>query len=287
MNWQAYLFLTLFLNIVVTALIKIFSDRTAQRAAGVAYQYFWCAALSLAYGFVWNDSRLVTFKFSVFIAGFAGAFANYFFWKANHLNVTKTSLFLPLSDILTVVLALIFLGEGRELHFLQAAGIVLCFLSMFLFHYQKNSEKAGLEWLWVITGLVVIQGIVSFFLKIFSEEVSHEAFLANWYVGGFLGAVFLSTLLRESLFSIRFSKVLFLFPLGLSIVVSLLALYRSLELGGLVTIVFPVKDMGSALLSIFLGLVVFQEFRKFKKQEYLAFALGILGVFFIFLPRFF
>ena len=282
MGWEiSFIFLVIF-GIGSSFLTKALTDVLPKKTLGIFYQFLFSAMLALAYVLF---SGGFSFDISAVIIGFMGIFnaiASYYFWKATESSLSQTTLFLPLVDIVAVILALIILREAKTLNPLEIVGIALCFVSMGIFkssYAAKNKTQS--RWLYYIFVIVIIGGVSTFLLKIFSSTVSHQTFLASWYGGSFLGSIFLMITLKENPLSLELKNVFVIFPLSICVVGALLALYRVFELGGSVSVVLPLKNIFGTIIPIFIGWFFFHENKKFVIEEYIAFALGILGIIFI------
>ena len=138
----------------------------------------------------------------VIAIGFLNSFGAYCQWRAFKLSLSKTTLFLPLANVLTIFLAVIFLDETAEWNFKWALGIVLCFFAIFLFLDRAKMQKENYtkEWLFYLLGTLIIFGTAVFLMKVFSSDTPRTQFLIYWYIGAFLGSLPILFLERQNPF---------------------------------------------------------------------------------------
>jgi len=209
--------------------------------------------------------------------GFINAFGNYFQWQASNLSLSRTSLFLPLMEVVTILLAVIFLQEAVLWNAKLVLGATLCFLAIFLFRWQPSDKILKNKWFLFIIGMVLILGIAGFLLKVFSFTVSSETFLVAWYVGALIGSLPILGLEKQNPLKADAKTLLTVLPVSIAILGSLFALYWTYQLGGPVSLVLPIRGLAITIIPILVGWFVFKERKGFTKTEWLAFSLGIAG----------
>lgn len=284
MDWKIIFIFLIVFGIGSSVLTKVLADALPKKSLGVFYQFLFSAILALLYVLFYGG---FSFSVSAVFMGFVSIFnviANYYFWKASELSLSKTTLFLPLVDILAVILALIILQEAKTLKLLEIIGIALCFISLWMFKSANTAkDKTQSQWFYYILAIIVIGGTSTFLLKVFSFTVSHQTFLASWYGGSFLGSILLVIALKENPLNMEWKKALATLPLSVCLVGALLALYRVFELGSPASIILPMRSVFVTIVPILIGWFFFNEQKKLAFREYIAFGIGILGIVFIIL----
>lgn len=184
----------------------------------------------------------------------------------------------PLSGIWSLILAVLFLGEGKLWNGRTILGVGLSFFAIWLFRYDGEHKAVNRRWFWYVAALLFISGTTTFFMKVLSlDQVSPSIFLTGWYAGSFVGI--LPLLWREGVGAIRLSArtVLTIGCLSVTMVLALGLLYESFSLGGPVTLVVPLRGLGITLLPTLAGWIYFKEGKGFGKREWAGSLLGLIG----------
>lgn len=280
MSWQAVIVLNIFIFALAQILIKLIVDKLP-RAQALSLQFLINALIMSLYVLVTGHFRFSGDALKVIPVGFFVAFGAYCQWRAIAISLSRTSLFFPLSGVLTFILATIFLGEAEEWNFELIGGAILCFLAVFLFWSQLGKKEKGAQgdqrkWLFFVGGIVLILGMANFLIKVFSSDIPQGEFLLYWYLGTFLGSLPLLYLERQNHFQWP-GKLVFLVPLAsLAVLGNLATQYWAFQLT-LVSRVVPFQSVGTTFLPILIGWLIFKERKGLSKKELLAFAIGIAG----------
>lgn len=287
MNWQLALLLLIVINTFSIVLTKVAADKLPKRSVGIFYQYLFCAALAIAYAALTGKVEMNSVLILVGAVGLINAFGNYLQWQASGLSLSKTVLFFPLMEVVTITLAITFLGEFALWNNQLILGTILCFVAMWLFRLPrnegKNKEALGGKWLISTVLMVLIFGLAGFLVKLFSFQIPTETFLMGWYVGSLIGAVPILALEKQSPFPVSRKTILTVLPVSFAILGALFALYWTYQLGGPVAMVLPIRGLAITAIPAILGLYVFKEKRGLSRREWLGFAIGIVGVLLILL----
>ena len=266
MNWQIVLVLNVVIFAAAQILIKLIVNRLPCRAQALSLQFLICAGLISLYGLATGNLGYSTDLLLVGTVGFVNAFGTYCQWRAIGLSLSRTSLLRPLANVLAIVLAAIFLAEVAEWNFKLVLGALLCFFAVFLFVSKKTKGENNIrKWLLFVTGMIVIMGVTTFLMKVFSSSVPREQFLTYWYLGAFLGSLPILYLEKQNPF--RFpGKLVFLVPLASLAILSFLATqYWAFELT-LASRVLPFQLVGITFLPILVGLFGFGEKEELSKR---------------------
>ena len=288
MAWQVMLGILLIVNVCSLTLSKVATDMLPKKkSVGIFWQYLFCAVIAFIYALTSGKTALDPSLFLVAAVGFFNAFGNYCQWQAFGLSFSRSSLFFPLMEIWTIVLALMFLGESPLWNPQLVLGATLCFVAMWLFRISREKEPEKKEgkhiprrkWFIFTIGMIAIFGTAAFLLKVFSFTIPRETFLASFYLGAFLGSLPILRLERQNPFNTRLPNKTFLIVLTVAILVmgATLALYWTYQLGGPISLVQPVRGMFISLVPVILGWFVFKERKSLAKTDWLAFFLGIIG----------
>jgi len=284
MNWQLVLLLNLTILVIARFTIKLVADKLPN-AKAIFLQYLFCACFVVLYWLFFDKSRIYAEDFLIVgMVGIVNAWGTYCQWRAIKINLSKTSLFNPLSDVLTVILAVLILNEIASWNLLFGSGIVLCFVAVWLFSSQKTeSNNNAKNWLLFTAGMVLIFGITTFLMKVFSStaEIPSTQFLMFWYIGAFAGSIPVFYFEKNNKVNQSERKWILLIPfVSLVILGSLATSYWMFRLTEASRVV-PFQSMGGAFLPILIGWFIFKERKGLSKKEIVAFLVGLIGAIFI------
>lgn len=284
MNWEWIIGLNFLFFAISTSLIKVIVKEMS-RAQLVFLTFLFCTIWAVLFSLFTGSFSLVKDNFLVLPLGFFVAFGAYSHWQAIRHSLSKTNLFLPLADVLTVLLAAVILNEFERWSWELGLGVGLCIFALFLFSTTSDKESTGQDakekkrWLFFITAAILIFGTSVFLMKYF-EFIPWRNFLVFWYAGATLGAGSICALERNPFI---FRKLMLLIPFAAIFVAGNVATQKwALELG-MASEVVPFRSVGVYLLPILIGWLVFKERRGLKRKEWLAFLIGIAGALLIIL----
>lgn len=288
MSWQVALLLLVVINSGTQILVKTASDKLpTKKSKGVFYQYLFCAALASGYFFV-SGPKIEPNVFWVGLLGFGQAFGAYLQWRTFGFSLSKTILFLPLMDVVTITLAVLLLAEIALWNFQLIVGVILCFLGLWMFKFAEKLKQdretnvaimpAGKNWFLFTISMILIFGTAGFLVKFFSSSVPRESFVAGWYLGAFLATPFMLALEKAHPFKeISKRTVLYCFAVGAAILGNLFILYWAYQLGGPVSMMLPIKGVVGTVIPVLAGLFLFKERNKLSRLEWLAFVPATIG----------
>ncbi|MDD5145792.1 MAG: hypothetical protein PHF44_03035 [Candidatus Pacebacteria bacterium] len=283
MNWQIALSIAIFANTASIILITLAAKKLREKSWGIFFQYLFCVPLVFLYAFY---SKELIFKPLIFLLGFFVALGAYFQWKAQGISQSKTVLFIPVMNIITLALAMAFLEEADSWNLKLVSGISLCFFAMYLLGRSYNKKENGISkvsnkvWLFFTLSAVAIFGVAQFLLKYFTQNgLPRGAFLLGWYGGAFLGSILIlwfETRFKKS-DSLSKTTILITLLLSLFIVGNILGQYLSYQLGGKVSLVVPLQGLITVAIPLVVGLFLFKEGKGVSKLEIVGFLTGGLG----------
>jgi len=282
MSWQFALCIFIAINVGSIILNKVATDVIPQKSKGVFYQYLFCAVIAFCYALL---SGKVLFSLTVLWIGLSGfflnAFGNYFMWRAFELNLSKSVLFFPLMEIVSIILAVIFLSEASLWNLQLIFGVILCFLAMGLFRSVTNKsvtkEVLNKKWFVFVLLMVLMLGIAGFLVKLFSYTVSRETFVMGFYMGSFLGSVSLLIIEKQNPLQVTKKMILPIVPLCIMVMSALLAFFWVYQLGGSVSLVQPLRGLAITIFPVLIGWFIFKERKELHKREWLGFLCGTAG----------
>jgi len=289
MIWQFGLAILLIVNVGGIVLSKLASDTVSEKSRGLFWLYLFSACIALLW-FAFSGKKIDVTE-SVFLGiiaiGFINGFANYCNWRALGESMSKTVLFYPLGSVLTIGLAMIFLGEFRLWDGQLIVGAILCFAAIWIFQFPSSRStqkgKTSKIWLFSVLGMVIIWGLVTFLMQICSLSISRGVFLMGWYIGAFLSTLILLALEKASPLQGISSKIILLYLITAGAIVGALgAFYWTFQLGGPASSVLPIKGLAISIIPIIIGWVYFKE-RALLKVEWLGFVIGFTGTILILL----
>ena len=283
MSWQITLALLIVVQNISIVLTAIASKRIEKKSLGVFYQYFFCATATIIYAVTTSNFRLDPTVLGIMAVGFLNCIGNYFQWQVSGLSLSKTALFFPLMEIVTITLAIIFLGEKNLWSITLICAVVICFSTMLYFRFPKNkgNGKEGNEskqWFAYAIAMVLIFGAAGFFIKFFSNKVPTETFLMGFYVGSFIGSLPLLAAEKQNPFKVRKKTIIWTLPIAAAIVSAVFILFWTYQLGGPVSFVIPIRGIGITLIPIFTGWFFLKERRNLSAHDWLVFLIGIMAV---------
>jgi len=247
-------------------------------ARAAALSFFCCLLIVATYNLIFGEFRFETTFLFIILVGFFNGLGAYFFRQAYKHSLSKTVLFLPLSGVITVALAAIFLGENRIYNAGTILGVFLLFSAAFSLSRRSPEKRESTEakWLLFTLGMVVIVGVALFVMKFFSFTLPRSTFLLYWYSGSFLGLLSISWFERKdprTLFQ-RITWRVILSSFG--IVASLTMVYWAFQLAptGLVE---PIRYFGITFLPLPVGWYIFKEKKTLTNLQKFGFILGIIG----------
>ncbi len=283
MSWQVALGVLVVINTASIVLTKVAADKLPKRSLGIFYQYLICTVIAITYAVLTGKADISSTLILVGAVGFINAFGNYFQWQASGLSLSKTVLFFPLMEVMTIVLAIIFIEESIFWNPQLILGAGLCFLAMWFFRLPKGkgknttSEILSRKWLFFTLAMVVIFGVAGFLVKFFSFQIASETFLMGWYIGALLGSLPMLGLEKQNPIHTSKRTILVVLPVSLTILGALFALYWTYQLGGPVSFVLPVRGLAITIIPVLSGWFIFKERKRISRREWLGFLAGIAG----------
>ena len=278
------LFLMTFFLAVCTATIKILSDKVP-RTVALFVQYFFCAVYMVAFWILFDRTMLSAKEFFVIALGvssvnYIGAYCQ---WAA-YKNMARTSLFSPLSGVLTIVLFWIFLKEYQYLSNWALVGVGLHLVAIWMFLSAKKevqTAKSGSikSWLFFMAGMVIFTGILHFMMKVLSKDVPETHFLLCWYCGtfGFSAFFFFANRKANVNYLLRREKVFWLLPVcSLGIVGYLAAQYWAFQTNS-GTLVASYSALNSTFVPVITGWAFFKEAKAISRREIAGLACGVVA----------
>jgi drug/metabolite transporter (DMT)-like permease len=269
-------------------LTKVAADKLPkEKAKGIFWQFLFCLIAAIVYAAIIGNLTLTLTMLIVVAVGIVNAFGNYFQLQASGISLSRTTLFFPLMEVVTIALALIFLDEKVLWNAKLIIGILCCFLAMVLFRLPGDKGAADKKlisgWFLSVSGMILIFGVAGFLVKMFSFTLPRENFLAAWYFGALIGSLFITALTRQNPIKISGKSILTILPVSLTIIGALFTLYWTYQLGGPVSIILPIRGFTMVLIPALLGWWVFKERRGLKSKEWLGFTVGAMGAILILL----
>ena len=283
MSWE--LVLILFYLIFTSGQIvqKVIVD-TLPRAKSLSLQFFIATGIMVGYVSISGSFQFEQSLILISGVGLINAWGAYCQWRAYGYSLSKTVLFFPLTGMITVSLAAIFLGEEAIYTPQIILGSILLFSAAFFLAKEGAEEKKdfNFRWLFFVLGMVLIQGFTIFMAKHFSGSVARSTFLLYWYAGSFLGSLIVLLTERSDKRSF-FQRAGWKIPLAsLAMVGSMATVYWAFQLAP-VAIIEPLRRFGMVLFPMLAGWFILKERRKLSKVQILGILLGISGALLIIL----
>ena len=201
MDWQIVLLLNASLYTTAVIFIKLVSSKLP-RSRAMALQFLLCVFFVILFRTITGKPLIPSLAcFAVLGLGIYNCFGVWCQWRAIKINLAKTSLFDPLSEVLAMVLAIIFLSETETWNTALVIGIALTLFAAYLFIIKKQNQqekKISMEWLLCTLCMITVFGTKDFTMKIFADNLAmpRSQYLMFHYAGSFLGAIVLLSIDR-------------------------------------------------------------------------------------------
>lgn len=282
MTWQLALTIALTFWLSIQILTRYLAPNLPA-AKSTAVRFFVAALIIIGYNLFLGDFQFEKKLLSISLIGVVNAFGAYCLWLAYRYSLSKTVLFLPLSGVITIGLAAIFLDETKIYNIGIFLGVIMLFVAAFLLSRTTNQVnqttegKMNIKWLLAVTGVVLIVGVTIFLMKYFSLTIPSATFFIYWYSGSFLGVLPIIWFDRKDERKL-FQKAAWWLPLSsIGIVGNLVMVYWAFQLAP-VGYVEPIRYFGLAFLPILPGWFIFKEKKGLTKMQILGFILGAIGI---------
>ncbi len=288
-----YLLLSIICSTSLVVILRLFSNYRIKTAHGIVFNYLVCCITGLLFAeklpgiseyFSWNGWYACLFLGALFYMVF-----NITGKATTILGVATTSLLFKISFVITVLVALVFLGDSITWN--KILGIICAVVAVVLITYTKEKDNSSttsseknsyiMMCLFVFFGSGACDtGFNLIRLNLIPIELEHIATVTIFF-GAFLCS-FLSNLKDTSLF--QWKNLVAGLALGIPNYGSLYFWIQALkELNTKYhwdsSTVFPINNIGIVCLSAFIGFLLFRE--KFSIQKLIGFALAIVSIVFI------
>ncbi len=274
-----------------SVLIKLITNNLP-RAKALFVQYLF-AALFISLFWLFSDGSLPSARVFLTIAG-GLAFLNYLgaycLWSAYKIDMGRTSLFFPWVGLLAIALYCIFLDEHKNLKPLAIIGVCLHIVALYLFYAGRavekkfhtfsqkvwNKEENFWKWLLFTLGMVVLNGLIVFWMKVLSFDVSKTHFLLCWYVGTLVFSSFVLFFEKEKTEPSKRKLFYFLPLLSLTILLGLTSLYWAFQLNS-GSLVVSFNALNLTFVPILASWFFFGEKKGLNKIELMGFLCGAVA----------
>jgi hypothetical protein len=258
-------------------------------------------AVVVAAGYALAEPPPVTFLYNpktwlLFGLGMINALAVYASWRAVDMSLSRTSLFTMMDDVVAMVLGTVVLGESKLITWALGIGIFLCFGSAVActvldIPKQVAKERAVKEknpsapstspWrLFIWIGIYsVIWGIAAFAVRYYAlQGFSGSMFALPWYVGSFIGTLFLFVLLGSKEAGEPLTRQQMTKPtiLGVMIIGSMMLLYWANH-SAPIAVTQPIFQVAEMVIPTLMGLYYFKEIEKLTRAQKGTFVLALMG----------
>ena len=285
MSWQ----LLLFLGVLFAAVRESLSKKVVSHIpplVNITYSYITSVLTALVVSllvfkiFPYTNTPLTWLARGIGVIWSLGV---YFGLEATKINMTKTQVMSAFSNLVGVLLSLIFLSEwrlfdpgnyeGRKL----ILGFTAFLLAIFLNRRPQKSKSAGNDsWSkWILANIIFL-GVGLFLVKISVSQLPPIVILANQYIGSLLAMVTL-TLIKGVRLSADRRYIALSFFTGIITVFALTCIYLALQKQAMAVIV-PARTLLRLSMTVPVGLFVFKEYQKISKKEAFGLIIGLIGV---------
>ncbi len=259
------------------------------RARSLVWQFAFAAIYANVICVATGSFALNTAFGLVFGIGVANAFANYSYWRAIDMSLSKTSLFTQADDLIALGLGYVVLHEYRIIGPLLGAGLVLLVGSALVFSYEA-SRRRGANGVAHVRGIAlwialysVIWGIAAFSGRYFAfGGTPLLLYICAWYSGSFVGSLGVFALCPESergapISTLQIGRAA---VLAATIMTSMSLAYWARSLAP-ITVTQPLYQLAEMVLPTVVGLWYFKEKQALSRVEKIAIAIALVGGTFI------
>ncbi len=252
--------------------------------------FFICTVVALVYQYEQRHS--ISFpQNGLLIAAIASvnATAAWLYLRAVKINLTRATLLTPVITVISLLLAVIFLGEWRLLNptelpgACRLVGIILGIAALGCFSINRNNDKItqkSNETSATINaaGAVFLWGVTNFLLKYFAlKAIPTDQFLTAWYPGAWLASLLIFTATGRLRFpttpskklsapSPRLRHLILIGMLGCLTIANLGVTYYALTLAPAV-IVLSIHDLIQMGGGTLIGILLYSERQHFRRQD--------------------
>lgn len=199
--------------------------------------------------------------------------------KAIKINLSRTFIVNQFTGLVSIILSAVFLSEyllfnpGTLKGILLILTFPLTFVSIVLMKGFGKGKVSNRWVLWCVIFTLVI-GVAMFLVKVFVTNISTLEVLLFQYIGSFLTVSIIIILAKIDL---KLNRRLLLKSLLLGILMStsLTFLYKSYSLAPLAYVQL-VQKLGTTIIGVLLGLVVFKEGKSLNSKSIAGMAVGFL-----------
>ncbi len=231
-----------------------------------------------------GDLRFNTATFVLIGFGLLNGAANIYEWRATRISLSKTSLLSFGDDIIAILLAILIIGDGKYVNWLNGTGMILCLMTGILFWWHSFEKKAeAIAFYYNVVIYSILWGVISVAMRYFAlDEVPVAQFVFAFYFGSLLsvGGLKLYEVLsgkgEKVASSLKPKDYILQFVFMLGIAVCLAIEYWALMLAPLTTIQ-PILLVAEAIVPTIVGLWVFKEGSSFDRAQWSFAVLGLIG----------
>lgn len=285
MPWQPLIFISVLVIIIGQSLSKKLVD-TLHPYQILVYQYFASIiTIFLYHSYIYPDEKIVLSASPFLIIGILYAIGVSAYYRAVKYSLSKSALAYSFSDLITILLAVIFLGElallnpftlkGRKI----LIGLILAGISIWLIKWKiKRGKKEGTDkdWFRWISIAVLVMGFAVFLAKHFVAKTNPLEGLFFQYLSSF-GAIAVFTFKEKKKVILERRQILLCLLVGIFFSTSLATFYLALSKAP-ITLVMPTWVASQLLLIVGVGLIVFKEKEQMSKREWVGLLTGFVAV---------
>lgn len=291
MTWQIPLLISSTLGIVRDSITKRITQKVDPL---IALFYFYITAVGTAslialYAYKVNPFAMDSSHWWARVFGMAFGVGVYGMFHAIRISLVKTQVFGNYRNLVTIILAALFLGEFTKITIFTVIALVI-FITSLVIPTLKSSgslkiQSSDKEWvIWMLINIVLV-GSGLFFVKLFTGSLTPIDILVNQYIGSFVaisliigirGAVDRKSMEKSPIIIKDRKLLLLILGNGIITACSLFFLYSAISLGPVSTIT-QVDNFLRTLFVIPIGLFMFHEQKQMDAYDYVSIALALAG----------
>jgi hypothetical protein len=263
-----------------------------ERAKRIGLQYAWAVALVLPLALAWGGPLFYSEAWKIALLGAVTSLGVLFQWRAYALSLSRSAVFIPLSNVIPLILSAALLGEWRSFsaNLLLLLGFFLAILGLALHvsHDVRQRRKAEAAqpppraFYANAAAFTLIFGLATFLLNHWAKAgVPASEFLVCWYGGALAGAAVLLVVTPATAPAVpapmpATTKHALIALAGFSIVLNMAMEYLALQRAPQ-TVVLPVFAVADIVGPVLVGCLACREWAKLHRLAWLYLGVALAG----------
>jgi len=284
---MTYLLLTVFLNVLIFALFKLFAKYDIDNLQTIVVNYFVCVISGSVFigdvPFSKENFSQPWMGWSLFMGAMFILVFNLIAFSIKKSGITITTISNKLSLVIPVLFSFFLYQE--DVTFLKIAGIIIAFPAVFF--TSKAAEKTKTTNLWLPVLLFIASGLLDTLVKFVEHYYLQDPNMQSVYlihvffIAGLLGMLLVMYLAKTGKIRLQAKNIVAGIILGVPNYFSIYFFVRLLNSGFLQSsAAIPINNIGIVLLSTIVATLFFKE--KLTLQKIIGLLLSVASILFLF-----